>query len=86
MAPVGVNAIKIFHVRNLQIFAIKATLSVPDGPFQPSLMFVGKAKSLPLNGKPERCFQLISHFVNLFRAGLVTFAQSNICANDISAT
>ncbi len=28
----------------------------PDRPFQPSLMFVGKARSLPKSGTPERCF------------------------------
>jgi hypothetical protein len=29
---------------------------VPGSPFQPSLMFVGEAKDLPLSGAPERCF------------------------------
>jgi hypothetical protein len=28
-------------------------------PFQPSLMLVGKARSLPQNGAPERCFTQI---------------------------
>ncbi len=28
--------------------------------FQPSLMFVGKARSLPQNGAPERCFTRLS--------------------------
>jgi hypothetical protein len=27
----------------------------PGKPFQPSLLFVGKARSLPLSGAPERC-------------------------------
>ncbi len=29
---------------------------VPGKPFQPSLMFVGKAKSLPRSGAPKMCF------------------------------
>jgi len=29
---------------------------VPDRPFQPSLLFVGKARSLPRGGPPESGF------------------------------
>ncbi len=37
---------KTFYGRNLQN-SVKARVLVPGKPFQPSLMFVGKAKSLP---------------------------------------
>jgi hypothetical protein len=44
---------KTFYGRNFRIFVI----SYCNGkPFQPSLMFVGKARSLPQSGAPERCF------------------------------
>ncbi len=29
---------------------------VPGRPIQPTRMFVGKARSLPMSGAPERCF------------------------------
>ncbi len=35
-------------------WAKEAQVFVPDGPFQPSLMFAGKAMSLPQWGAPER--------------------------------
>ncbi len=40
-----------FYNHNLQNFVI--SLSVPGKPFQPSLMFVGKARSLPYGGAME---------------------------------
>ncbi len=33
---------------------------VPGKPFQPSLMFAGKASSLPYIGAPERCFTQVA--------------------------
>ncbi len=36
-------------------------MSVPGKPFQPSLMFVGKARVLPQSGAPERRFTLVGH-------------------------
>jgi hypothetical protein len=32
---------------------------VPGKPYQPSLMFVGKPRSLPESGTPVRCFILV---------------------------
>ncbi len=31
----------------------------PGKPFQSSLLFVGKARSLPLNGAPQRCLTCV---------------------------
>ncbi len=36
---------------------------VPGWPFHDSLMFVGKARSLPCSGAPERCFALVSSYL-----------------------
>jgi hypothetical protein len=36
-------------------FSLQARVFVPGKPFQPSLMFVGEARSLPY-GAPEKCF------------------------------
>ncbi len=35
----------------------------PGKPFQPSLLFVGKARSLPLSGAPERCFTWVGSWL-----------------------
>jgi len=42
----GPNGLKTFYARNLGVFVLKWCF-FPDRPFQPSLMFVGKARSLP---------------------------------------
>jgi hypothetical protein len=42
----GACTIKLFYVRNLQIFVI-ARVFVLGKPFEPSLMFVGEVRSLP---------------------------------------
>jgi hypothetical protein len=42
---------KTFYVRNL--------VFVPGKPFQSSLLFVGKARSLPYNGAPEMFFNRV---------------------------
>ncbi len=34
---------------------IKAPVFVPGRPFQPNIMFVGKAMNLTYSGAPERC-------------------------------
>ncbi len=46
-----VQRYKTFYVHNLRIHNF-----VPAKPFQPSLMFVGKAKSLPYSLASESCF------------------------------
>ncbi len=51
------NIIKLFepygmNSRNELVFA-------PGKPFQTSLLFWGKAMSLPLSGAPERCFTMV---------------------------
>jgi hypothetical protein len=43
----------MLHVRYLHFSLLS---SVPSRPLQPSLIFVGKAMSLPKTGAPERCF------------------------------
>ncbi len=53
----GANIIKLFepygmNSRNELVFA-------PGKPFQLSLLFWGKAMSLPLSGAPERCFPMV---------------------------
>jgi hypothetical protein len=51
----GHSIIKTFYGRNLII--LLSYISVFRGrPFQFSLTFVGKARSLPWSGAPERCF------------------------------
>jgi hypothetical protein len=46
---------KTFYGRNLQMFVIKlANVFVPEKPFQPSLMFVNKARAYQ-NEDPEGC-------------------------------
>ncbi len=49
---------KTFYGRNLRIFLISKGVC-PGKPFQPCLMFVGEARSLPQSGSPETCFQVI---------------------------
>ncbi len=41
------NVIKLFYGRKLRLFIISYIVFVPSKPFQPSLMFAGKARSLP---------------------------------------
>jgi hypothetical protein len=48
---------KMFYGSKLQIFVISLVL-VPGKLFQPSLMFVGKARTLPWSGAPERPVKL----------------------------
>ncbi len=40
-------------------FHKKARAFVPGKPFQPSLMFVDKSRSLPSSAAPERCFSRV---------------------------
>ncbi len=51
---------KTFYGLNLRIFVIRVFV-----PFQPSLLFVGEAGSLPLSGAPER-LQAPLLFVSIF--------------------
>ncbi len=51
----GANFIKLF-LSVIYGFSLYAKVFVPGKLFQPSLMFVGEARSLPQNGAPERCF------------------------------
>ncbi len=44
---------KTFYGRNLRIF-VKARVFVPGKHFQPSIMFVGEARSLPQSKTPEK--------------------------------
>jgi len=46
---------KTFSVRNVQI-VLYARVFVAGRPFQPDLMVVGKANSLPLSGPHKCCF------------------------------
>ncbi len=50
----GPNVIKLF-LSGIYEFGNKLECFVLDRPFQPSLMFVGKARSLPLSEASERC-------------------------------
>ncbi len=47
---------KTFYGCNLRIFIISQTVCVSGKPFQPRLMFVGKARGLLQSGALERCF------------------------------
>ncbi len=38
------------------IYVINKLVFLAGKPFQPGLMFVGKAQSLPIRGASERCF------------------------------
>jgi hypothetical protein len=49
------NVIKLFAAVSYD-FSLKARGFVPGKPFQPSLIFVVKARSLPKSGAPERQF------------------------------
>ncbi len=51
----GAIVIKLFTAVSYK-FLQKARAFAPGKPFQPSLMFVGKARSLPKSRAPERCF------------------------------
>ncbi len=48
----GLNVVKNFTVVIFQ-FSQQAIVFVPCRPVQPSLMFVGKARSLPKSGAPD---------------------------------
>jgi hypothetical protein len=45
---------KAFYSHKLRLFIMR--VFVPGKPFQPSIMFAGKARSLNLSGAPENCF------------------------------
>ncbi len=51
---------KTFFLTKSRILAISQCILSPTFLFQPNLMFVGKARSLPQNGAPERCFTWLS--------------------------
>jgi len=53
----GVNFIKLFTVVNYKFFK-KARVFVPGKLFKSSLMFVGRARSLPKRTTPEKMFHL----------------------------
>ncbi len=50
--------IKLFYYSHLQMLVI-SQFFVQSIPFQPSVMFVGKVRSLPYNGAPERYFNWV---------------------------
>ncbi len=54
MSP-GANVTKLFMAVSYDFSYIDRAF-IPGEPFQPSLMFHGKARSLPKRGAPERCF------------------------------
>ncbi len=56
LAP-GVNVIKPFTI--VIYYSCLARVFVPRKIFQPSLMLVGKARSLHQSGATERCFTLV---------------------------
>ncbi len=49
----GANVIKLLFARNFSDFRNKVECLSLESFFQPSLMFVGEARSLPYNGAPE---------------------------------
>jgi hypothetical protein len=51
----GTNVIKLFKAVIYQCLQY-ARVFVPGKPFQPSLMFVGKGRSLPQSGAPKSYF------------------------------
>jgi len=51
----GDTLIKLFSVVNYKC-AWLARVFVLGRPFHPSLMLVGKVRSLPMSGAPQRCF------------------------------
>ncbi len=50
---------------------------VPGYPFQPRLMFEGKARGLPYNGAPEWCFGLVgsANYGGIFYIGFAPGAS-----------
>ena len=52
------NVIKLFTAVSYE-FSLKARVLAPGKLNHPTLMFVGKARSLPYSGRPERCFFLL---------------------------
>jgi len=53
---------------------------VPGKPFQPSLMFVGKARSLTYSRAPERCFTQVKRSQSLWYK---TFSYGNSCCSTL---
>ncbi len=53
---------KTFYGRKLRIF-VKAGAFAPGKPFQSSLLFADRVRSLPLSGAPERCFTQLGSFL-----------------------
>ncbi len=51
----GANVIKIFTAMSYE-FLLESKMFASSKPFQPSLLFVGKARSPPLSGASDRCF------------------------------
>jgi hypothetical protein len=51
---------KIFMKSTLGACTIKLFKAVSGKPFQPSLMFVGEARSIPQRGAPEKFFTQVS--------------------------
>jgi hypothetical protein len=51
----GANVIKLFS-SVIYDYSLQARVFVPGKPFQPSLMIVGEARSLPWSGAPASCF------------------------------
>ncbi len=54
----GANPIKKFKAVIYGFLELDRVF-VPGKPFQPSLMFVGKARGLPKSGVPKRCFTFL---------------------------
>ncbi len=62
----GPNVIKLF-LSVINEYLYEARAFNPGKPFQPSLMFVGVARSLPYIGTPERFFdRAVSCFTNKY--------------------
>ncbi len=65
--PTRPQCYKTFYGCNLRILLLRVFVPVPGKSFQPSLMFVGKARSPLKNGAPERCFTQVSSVLTLKR-------------------
>jgi hypothetical protein len=51
----------------------------PGKPFQPSLLFLGKARCLPSIGTPERCFTLVGSCLTRKHTILESLARHKRC-------
>ncbi len=51
--------------------SVWARMFAPGRPLQLSLMFVGKARSLPSSGTHERCFTQVGPGVNLLQKSFI---------------